>query len=65
MSKVLSKQRALGVSHLKRSSKMSVSLQFDEKEGEQVVQAAKESGRSVAGFVRYAALRFVESLKGA
>lgn len=56
------KKQASGVSHPKEK-KMGVNLRFSAAEGEMVQQAARESGRSVAGFVRYAALRYLEELK--
>ena len=39
--------------------KRSVNLRFDSVEVEQIEKAARESGRSVAGFVRYAALQML------
>lgn len=49
----------LGVSHPRKVVKRSVNLRFDSVEVEQIEKAARESGRSVAGFVRYAALQML------
>lgn len=58
MPKVQSQKRVMGVSHLKKA-KRSVNLRFDAEEVEQIEKAARESGRSIAGFVRYAALQML------
>ena len=58
MSKVQHHKRVMGVSHLKKA-KRSVNLRFDAEEVEKIEKAARESGRSVAGFVRYAALQML------
>ena len=55
----------LGVSHPhKGKSWRSVTFKMEQEDGDKVLQAAKETGRSVAGFVRYAALRYAEELAG-
>lgn len=53
------RELCFGVSHPRKVVKRSVNLRFDSVEVEQIEKAARESGRSVAGFVRYAALQML------
>lgn len=54
-----------GVSHLaKGKSWRAVTFKMEQEDGDKVLQAAKDTGRSVAGFVRFAALRYAEELAG-
>jgi len=62
VAKTKEKMKVLGVSHPKEK-KLGVNLRFSAEEGELVQRAARESGRSVAGFVRFAALRYLDELK--
>lgn len=62
MPRVHEKKSGSGVSHPKMSAKRSVNLRFDAEEVEQIEQAARETGRTVAGFVRYAALQMLGEL---
>jgi uncharacterized protein (DUF1778 family) len=65
MEKTLKKEKVVsGVSHLKEKSSSMVSLRLNQNEADKVQQAAKDTGRSVAGFVRFAALKYVEELAG-
>lgn len=54
------KQRALGGIHPKDVTIVTVRLGAEE--GEKVREAAKNTGRSVAGFVRFAALQLVNEV---
>ena len=56
------KKVAAGVSHPDKGEWRSVSLKFPKADGERLQSAARESGRSVAGFVRFAAMKYVEEL---
>ena len=51
-----------GVSHPKEKAWNMVSLRLEKNEAEKLQQAAKDTGRSVSGFVRFAALKYVEEL---
>lgn len=51
---------SLGVSH-QPSTKRSINLRMDATEAAIIEQAAKKSGRSLAGFIRYAALQMLNS----
>lgn len=46
---------APGVSHPKEKTWSMVSLRLEQDDAEKVQQAAKDTGRSVSGFVRFAA----------
>ena len=62
MKKTTQENRISGVSHPKRD-RAYVSVGFQKDEALDVKDAAKESGRSVSGFLRYAALRLVSEMK--
>ena len=62
MPKSQKKKFGLGVSHPKKEVKRSVSLRFDHDEVAQIEKAARDTGRSVAGFVRYAALQMLSDI---
>lgn len=62
MPKVLSKNCGSGVSHLRKVAKRSVNIRFNADEVEKIERAAHESGRSIAGFVRYAALQMLSEM---
>lgn len=66
MFKVKSGEKVVsGVSHLEKGKSLrSVTFKMEREDGDKVLQAAKETGRSVAGFVRFAALRYAEELAG-
>lgn len=49
--------------HPKGKSWRSVTLKFAREDGDKLLQAAKDTGRSVAGFVRFAALKYVEEVE--
>lgn len=50
----------LGVSH--PDDKVAVTLRLNAEEGDRLREAAKSTGRSVAGFVRFAAMQLVNDL---
>ena len=52
------KSRAKGVSH-------PVSVTFSKKEAEQVKWAARETGRSVSGLIRFAAMEYLKKINNA
>ena len=53
-----SKVRDLGVSH-------PVSVTFSKAEAEQVKSVAKETGRSVSGLIRFAAMEYIKKINNA
>lgn len=52
---------ALGVSH-PRERKRSINLRMNSAEASLLEKAAHSSGRSLAGFIRFAALQFLDSM---
>lgn len=60
--KIATKKSARGVSHQK-TSRNYISVSFGKSESEELKNAAKESGRSVSGFLRYSAMKYIAELK--
>ncbi len=57
-------KRVSGVSHLKKEWRP-VSIKFEKADGDMLERVARETGRSVTGFVRYAAMKYAsEVVKG-